>query len=679
MPASLQSTSLQSTSLRSSLRSLRSFLRSFLRSVLLRPALLRPAGLRSRASAFAVGVRHAAARLPVALVALLVVAGLAAGPAAGPAHAQTADLQVIHNAAGFGDVDIYVLDSGGSELAKLDDFPFRGALVAGLPADEELTVTVNGPASTASDDAQVASVSGIILTQNTFNQAFAVGEDGADFELLLITDETAAAAGGPGTVDLLVGHQSPDAPAVDVLTRGLVAVDGFTYKTFASSNPSDPYTYISVPFEDYILRIGPDDNAAFVASFAAPLTALGVDDNSVAVLASGFLNPGTNEPAFALIAVPPANISADADEVAEASNADQNVVVLGAAPQGLVVNEYLANPTDAQDANGDGTNGGDSDEEFVEVVNVSGMAMDVSGYVIEDGAGNTYTFPDGTTLVDRQAAVVFGGGTPTGIETFTDTGLPALNNPGDDIILMDDQGTVLDRITYAAFAPVAEGESSTRAPDFFGGLALSATGLGGPDFTPGRSNDGGTALPVELAGFTGTADGADVVLNWRTLSETNNRGFEVQRRIDEAFETIGFRRGQGTTTEAVRYRFRVRDLEPGTYAFRLRQVDVDGTASTSPTVEVTVGLREAYRMTTPAPNPLAGTARLRLQVRQSQAVTVRLYDLLGREVRTLYRGPLEAGRSRSITVDARGLAGGTYLIRAEGEHFATSKRLTVVR
>jgi hypothetical protein len=605
---------------------------------------------------------------------------VAAGLAAAPTYAQTADLQVVHNAAGFGDVDIYVLDSGGSELAKLDDFPFRGALVAELPADEELTVTVNGSGSTASDDAQVASVAGIILTQDTFNQAFAVGGTPSDFELLLITDETTFAAGGPGTVDLLVGHQSPDAPAVDVLTRGTVAVDGVTYKSFASTDPADTYNYISVPFQDYILRVGPDDNAGFVASFAAPLTALGVDDNSVAVLASGYLFATESQPTFGLIAVPPANISADADEVAEASNADQNVVVLDTAPQGVILNEYFANPTDAQDANGDGTNGGDNDEEFVEVVNVSGTEMDVSGYVIEDGAGNTYTFPDGTTLADRQAAIVFGGGTPTGFPTFTDTGLPGLNNTGDDIILMDGQGTVLDRVTYNSdFSPLAEGESATRNPDFFGGMALSATDLGGPAFTPGTTNDGGTVLPVELAGFTGTADGADVVLDWRTLSETNNSGFEVQRRIDGAFETVGFRRGKGTTTEAVRYRFRVRDLEPGTYAFRLRQIDVDGTASTSPTVEVTVGLREAYRMTTPAPNPLVGTASLRLQVKQAQAVTVRLYDLLGRQVRTLYQGPLEAGRSRSITVDARGLAGGTYLIRAEGEHFATSKRLTVVR
>lgn len=614
-------------------------------------------------------------RLAVLLVALLLWGGLATTSI----FAQTAQLQLIHNAAGFGDVDIYVLDSNGNQEAKLDDVPFRGALVFDVPAEQDLTVTVNGSGSSGSDDAQVASVSPINLTQDSFNQAFAVGENASDFEVLLKPGQSTTASSG--TVGLLVGHQSPDAGAVDVLTRGILAVDGFSYRDFA---PSTSDTYVPVPADNYIFRVGPDDNSRFVGSFSAPLQDLGLGGSTLTVLASGFLNPpSSGDPSLGVIAVPPANTSTSADEIAEAGNADENVTVLPAAPspQPLVINEFLANPASGDDPNGDGSAGGDSEEEFVEVVNNTGGTVDLGGYQIVDEADNTYTFPQGVSVPDGEAATIFAGGTPTDVPGFTDTGLPALNNGGDDIILRDEGGNTLDQVTYGTtpFAPSQEGESTTRSPDFTGPMVLSSSV--GPAFTPGRTNDGSTNLPVELAGFSARLDGTDAVLTWRTLSERNNSGFAVQHRAGEegSFEQVGFREGQGSTSETTSYRFRVADLRPGPHDFRLKQVDVDGSTSLTDVVSVEVALDEAFAWTQVAPNPVAGTGTLSMQVRETQEVTVELYDLLGRRVLTVHDGSLQSGHQHQMALDAGGLADGAYLLRADGENFSDTQRVMIVK
>jgi uncharacterized repeat protein (TIGR01451 family) len=190
-----------------------------------------------------------------------------------------------------------------------------------------------------------------------------------------------------------------------------------------------------------------------------------------------------------------------------------------------------------------------------------------------------------------------------------------------------------------------------------------------------------TPLPVELAAFDATLNDEGVLLQWTTASETNNAGFEVQvrRGADGPFATQGFVDGHGTTTEAQTYRFRVDDLSPGPYAFRLKQIDVDGTAELSPVVAVTMAMKEAFLLSEAAPNPFRGEAWLTLQVREAQSVRAELYDVLGRRVATLHDGVLDAGREHRLSLDGRGLSSGLYLVRVAGERFAETRRVVVAR
>ena len=207
------------------------------------------------------------------------------------------------------------------------------------------------------------------------------------------------------------------------------------------------------------------------------------------------------------------------------------------------------------------------------------------------------------------------------------------------------------------------------------------------DATPGsHPNINLTPTPVELVAFEAITDGdGAALLRWRTASEENNAGFHVEyRRLgggEATFAALGFADGHGTTSEPQRYTFRAEGLEPGRHAFRLRQVDLDGTATYSPAVELEVAaaLPEGYRLSAAHPNPFNPTTRFTLTVQASQDVRVEVFNLLGQRVRLLHDGPLEAGEARAFTFEAADLPSGLYLYRAQGETFAASGQVTLIK
>jgi len=84
-------------------------------------------------------------------------------------------------------------------------------------------------------------------------------------------------------------------------------------------------------------------------------------------------------------------------------------------------------------------------------------------------------------------------------------------------------------------------------------------------------------VPVELTSFAANVNENNVTLNWVTASEINNQGFNVERNAGNGFEKIGFVAGFGTTTETHSYTYNDNSLQEGTYTYRLKQVDYDGT------------------------------------------------------------------------------------------------------
>lgn len=216
-----------------------------------------------------------------------------------------------------------------------------------------------------------------------------------------------------------------------------------------------------------------------------------------------------------------------------------------------------------------------------------------------------------------------------------------------------------------------------------------------------RDDDGGSnagsayalesgSLPVELASFSTQRDGRSVVLAWQTLSEQNNRGFEIQRRSGTAgasnggerwqdIEFVGSQAAGGNSTEALTYSYRVENLDYGTHTFRLVQTDLDNTRTPSAERTVEIGLNKQYDLAEVYPNPVRERGTVEIAVRETQEVTVALYDVLGRRMRVLYEGALSGNTTKPLTIQTRGLASGLYFVRVRGEHFAASQKLMLVR
>lgn len=195
-----------------------------------------------------------------------------------------------------------------------------------------------------------------------------------------------------------------------------------------------------------------------------------------------------------------------------------------------------------------------------------------------------------------------------------------------------------------------------------------------------------STLPVELSAFSAVRNGEQVRLVWRTASETNNAGFAVQHQrvgpdqdAPGSWRRMGFVEGAGTTSQERRYDFTTSALRPGLHRFRLRQVDTDGTTTLSDPVSVRLPLQSSYTMSSVTPNPVRHQGRLIIQVRRTQEVRVTVFNMLGQRVRTLHDGPLAPNTRHALPIDASQLPSGAYVVRATGERFSATRRLTVVR
>ena len=186
-------------------------------------------------------------------------------------------------------------------------------------------------------------------------------------------------------------------------------------------------------------------------------------------------------------------------------------------------------------------------------------------------------------------------------------------------------------------------------------------------------------LPVELVSFDAVLDESSVSLSWETASETNNAGFDVEQRFNGSFQKIAFVPGQGTTNELQSYTYRVDNLSVGEHAFRLKQVDFDGTFEYSNPVTVSIQSPAGLVLSEAYPNPFNPRTNVELTVARSQDVKVEAYNTQGQQVEILYEGRLEANTSHMIAFDASNLPSGFYLIRATGDHEVVTQMVTLVK
>lgn len=201
---------------------------------------------------------------------------------------------------------------------------------------------------------------------------------------------------------------------------------------------------------------------------------------------------------------------------------------------------------------------------------------------------------------------------------------------------------------------------------------LQGTKIALPELSP---------LPVELTAFTSTSSADGVTLNWTTASEINNHGFEVERSYDgNIFSSIGFVDGQGTTTEIHNYTFVDKPAvkADGTLYYRLKQVDLNGQSTYSEILTVKLDIPTHYNLSQNFPNPFNPTTTINYAVPQNGPVTIKLYDITGREVATLVNEVKNVG-SYKIKFDASKLASGVYIYRMVAKDFVSVKKMSIMK
>lgn len=197
-----------------------------------------------------------------------------------------------------------------------------------------------------------------------------------------------------------------------------------------------------------------------------------------------------------------------------------------------------------------------------------------------------------------------------------------------------------------------------------------------------------SVIPVELSSFNASVSGRSVILEWSTATETNNRGFEIERKTGDKWNGIGFIQGGGTRTYHTNYTFtdNISAIPAGTVIeYRLRQIDYDGTESLSGTVSVSSNeLPSDFALEQNYPNPFNPSTVIRYAIPAESKVSLQIFDMKGE----LISEPVNAVQNTGfyeVTVNAGQLASGIYLyvINASplsgGDNFRQTRKMILMK
>jgi len=187
----------------------------------------------------------------------------------------------------------------------------------------------------------------------------------------------------------------------------------------------------------------------------------------------------------------------------------------------------------------------------------------------------------------------------------------------------------------------------------------------------------GSPLPVSLTQFTGVAIRQDVKLEWSTASESNNKGFEVERSTDATkWLNVGFVAGNGTSMVKRNYGLTDKNLPTGKYFYRLKQIDLDGRFNFSNILPIDVNGKLSYELNQSFPNPTHGASTITYSIPVKSQVTLTVYDMQGRVVRVLQNGERAAGKY-AVTVPSDLLKKGVYYYKLEAGEFKSTRKMIV--
>jgi hypothetical protein len=201
--------------------------------------------------------------------------------------------------------------------------------------------------------------------------------------------------------------------------------------------------------------------------------------------------------------------------------------------------------------------------------------------------------------------------------------------------------------------------------------------------------NGSVPLPIQLASFSiRPLNGSQTMLEWTTLSETNNFGFYVQKECNGVWNNVSqLIPGHGTTLSRNDYSYVDASGDANPFAdtqYRLLQIDLDGTEHyTEPVALRTtdVALLNApkdFSVDQNYPNPFNPSTTIRYGLPHASAVHLTVFNTLGQHVATLVQEEQESGY-HEVKFDASTLPSGVYYYRLQAGDFVQSRRLVLLR
>jgi hypothetical protein len=198
--------------------------------------------------------------------------------------------------------------------------------------------------------------------------------------------------------------------------------------------------------------------------------------------------------------------------------------------------------------------------------------------------------------------------------------------------------------------------------------------------------DSDAPLPVELSSFTSNIITRDVKLNWVTASENNNSGFEILRSAQNdngSWTKVGYVTGSGTKTTPTNYSFEDKNLNTGKYNYRLKQIDYNGNFEYFNLAgEVEIGVPKKFDISQNYPNPFNPTAKIDFDLPYDSKVSMKLYDISGREVMTLVNEQKSAGYY-TVQMNGNNLSSGMYFYRiiaeGNGQKYVMTKKAMLIK
>lgn len=303
-----------------------------------------------------------------------------------------------------------------------------------------------------------------------------------------------------------------------------------------------------------------------------------------------------------------------------------------------------------------------------------GISLNVAGdpnTIASKGVGNT-SMTSGPTLIlaGCPGGGVVGSGNASGTSPGTNATIEVFATPPCKTcpnVLRGEAQSYQQTVTATGTTWTATGVSGNVSV-----TATNSVGSGG-FFPTSRFSDCQTcSLPIVLLFFNGHYLGDDVLLNWATSSEKNNKLFTVERSSDgSSFYPIGVLDGAGNSSLTRNYSFTDEQPLVGISYYRLRQTDFDGEETYSNVITI---VKEANSSMVLYPNPASDQVSVFMnQYDEIGLVSIKLYNTLGQEVYTSLVDGINL--ASGVSLDLSSLPQGSYVVKLLTAHGEWVERL----